>query len=851
MKELLEGLNEAQRDAVTCDTGPMLVLAGAGSGKTRVLTLRLGWLVTERGVPPWELLAVTFTNKAAGEMRERVADLLGPRGRELWVSTFHSTCLRILRNEIEHLDGFSRNFVIYDDRDSKELVKRILKDGRYPSTVNPKAIRAAIDRAKNEGRTPRQLADDPPPNLPAGAQEIYAIYQERLRASNAVDFGDLIFHTLRLFESKQEVLDKYRTRFKHLLVDEYQDTNHVQYRLVRLLADHGDRNVCVVGDEDQSIYSFRGADIRNILDFERDFPGAKVVRLERNYRSTEVILRAAGAVVAQNQDRLGKALWTDRSDGDPIRLETAYDDREEARFAVDIVRREINRGTQPKEIAVFYRTNAQSRLLEEEFLAARLPFVLVGGQRFFDRREVKDALSYLKLIVNPNDEVALLRVINNPPRGIGDKTYAVVRQIARERSVTAWEALDAIADEPAGKSMSKRPASALTQFRDLVRGLREVARTQPLPELLEAIYERTGMVERFREEQSFEADGRIDNLEELLNSTADYAGAEPPSGLLLFLDRVSLVADTDAIPDPSDTAGKVTMMTVHSAKGLEFPVVLVVGLDEKTFPHARSLDFQAQLEEERRLAYVAITRAEDRLYLLRARRRPAGEKRMYEDTLPSRFLRDIPRELMAGADFLGNAAPPKPPRGSEGPGEPWVEYELEAPRGAGRSRFDAAVARRRQVAKEREDQAGRRQRAVATAATSARFQAPRPGAPAGPAAPTPDVPPALSPVVEQRSLFSAPAPAGNKHRPRVSPVVAAPPADQEPRVVYDSPGYPSDDDAADMLAPGTRVYHQDFGEGEIRSLDGPSGNRRATVFFKRAGLKRLYLRSTGLEVLGR
>lgn len=856
MRELLEGLNEAQREAVTWADGPMLVLAGAGSGKTRVLTLRLSWLVQEQGIPPWELLAVTFTNKAAGEMKERVAGLLGPRGRDLWVSTFHSTCLRILRREIEHLDGFSKDFVIYDDRDSRELVKRIIKDGKYPSTVNPKAVRAAIDRAKNEARTPRMLADDPPPGLPAAADEIYAIYQERLRSSNAVDFGDLIFHTLRLFERKQELLDKYRARFKHLLVDEYQDTNHVQYRLVRLLADHGNRNVCVVGDEDQSIYSFRGADIRNILDFERDFPGAKVVRLERNYRSSEVILKAAGAVVAYNQDRLGKTLWTDRADGDPIRVETAYDDREEARYAVDVVRREMAHGTQPKEIALFYRTNAQSRLLEEEFIAARLPFVLVGGQRFFDRREIKDALAWLKLIVNPNDEVALLRVINNPPRGIGEKTIARVREIARQRSMTPWEALDAIASESPAKSMKARPTSALAAFRDLVRGLREVARTEPLPRLLEEVLERSGFIERLQKENTFESEGRLDNLEELLNSTAEYAGAEPPSGLLMFLDRVSLVADTDKIPDETDTGGKVTLMTVHSAKGLEFPVVIVVGMDEKVFPHARSLGFQAQLEEERRLAYVAITRAEDRLYLLRARRRPGGhESRNYEDTLPSRFLRDIPRELMVGADFLGHYAPIREAAGPSREGETWVDYDLER-KPKRPSRFDARVARRRQAQKERTEAATRRQKAARAAATSSRFSPP-----AGP----PVAPPRPAPVQQQPSLFTAPArpAAGNRFAAPVSQTNDAPPEEpqvehdephveyDEPRVVYDEPAWGSDDDAASLLAPGTRVYHPDFGEGEIRKLDGPAGNRRATIWFRRAGIKRMYLRSAALEILGR
>ncbi len=819
MKELIERLNPAQREAVTTPGGPLLVLAGAGSGKTRVLTLRIAWLIEERGIAPWELLAVTFTNKAAGEMKERVTSLLGDRGRDVWVSTFHSSCLRILRREIDRIEGFSRDFVVYDDRDSRELVRRILKDGGYPSTFNPRAYRAAIDRAKNEAKSPDALMKDPPPGLPPKAAEIYAIYQQRLRASNALDFGDLIYRTLWLLERDEDLRETWRARFKHILVDEYQDTNHVQYRLVRLLADHGDRNLCVVGDEDQSIYSFRGADIRNILDFERDFAGAKVVRLEQNYRSSDVILKAATAVVSHNTDRLGKTLWTDRTGGELIRLETAWDDREEARFATDIVRREMVRGVQPRDIAVFYRTNGQSRLLEEELLGARVPFAVVGGQRFFDRREVKDALGYLKLIVNPNDEMAFRRVVNEPPRGIGAKTVSTLGADARAMGGTLW---DATVAATGGKgSLSARARSALGGFRDLIDGLRETARTEPLPALLEAIYERTGMVQRLQEEGTFEAQGRIDVLQELLGSAAEYAGAEPPSGLMMFLDRVSLVADTDDIPDEDDEAGKVTLMTVHSAKGLEFPVVLVVGMDEKTFPHARAIDFQSELEEERRLAYVAVTRAEDRLYLLRARRRPGARGRAYENTVASRFLRDIPQGLMSGASDLALREVETRRPGAAVRGDSWVDYDTPRTMGSRPSRFAAAVARRQKSLTERREEAERRRTAQEVARTSTRFKPPT-----------------------QSSLFGA---KSSESRQEAAPAESATLAVEEPRVVYDV-DY-GDDEASDLIRPGTRVLHPDFGAGEVRKVEGAPGNRRLTVHFRRAGVRRLLLRNTTLEIV--
>ena len=769
MSSLADGLNEQQRLAVTHPAGPLLVLAGAGSGKTRVLTLRIAWLVREAGLSPWQVLALTFTNKAASEMKERVAGFLGPEGRDCWVSTFHSSCLRILRRDIDLLGERTGSFVIYDDRDSRELVKSILKDARVPTTVNPNAIRAAIDRAKNDGLTPEALGAQRRADLDPRVPEIYRLYEDRLRAANAVDFGDLIVETSRLFEEHPPVLERYRRRFAHVLVDEYQDTNRSQYRLLSLLTKGGDENICVVGDEDQSIYSFRGADIRNILDFERDFPGAAVVRLERNYRSTQTILTAATAVVERNEERKGKTLWTDKPGGDPISMHLAFDDREEARTAVQIVRREMARGHRPKDMAVFYRTNGQSRLIEEEFLASRLPFVLIGGQRFYERKEVKDVLAYLKFLTNPRDDVALLRVVNTPPRGIGNKAVGAVNSAARSTGRSLWEGLCSLADDDATPGRQRKPLRA---FRALVDELQVILRQEPLPQLVEAIYQRTSMVERLQQEGTFEAEGRLSNLEEFLNSTIDHATRSPGAGLADFLDRVTLVSDTDKLPDQDDDDGRITLMTVHSSKGLEFPVVLVMGMDEGLFPHARASTFQSELEEERRLAYVAITRAQQKLHLLRARRRPGqgGARGGYAATEPSRFLRDIPRELLEGAVDLGRG-----PTGFTTPrtsrSDSWVDYDS-----------DAEPARR-------------------------------------------------------LSRFDRPPPAQRAEAAR-----AADEPDEE-RFVPDA------EDAGGMVRVGTRVLHPQFGSGEIRVLDGPPDNRRATIFFRSGGNKRIYLRYANLEIV--
>jgi DNA helicase II / ATP-dependent DNA helicase PcrA len=791
VEEHLVGLNESQRRAVVHPKGPLLVLAGAGSGKTRVLTLRLAWLIRELGISPWRMLAVTFTNKAAGEMQERVRALLGDEVASPWVSTFHSACLRILRREVEHIEGIQSGFVIYDDDESRRLLKMLIEQENLAKAMNVRALAGAIDRAKNDALGPRELAAAERSDLDPRIPHLYGLYQERLRRANAMDFGDLILETIRLLERNEEVRDQYRRRFAHVLVDEYQDTNRAQYLVMKHLVDHGERNVCVVGDEDQSIYSFRGADIRNILDFERDFEGAEVVRLERNYRSTGTILDAATAVVEVNTERLGKKLWTDSGRGEKITLKVAFDDREEAVKALAIIRREMSKGIKPREIAVFYRTNAMSRLLEEEFIASRLPFVLVGGQRFYERREVKDALSYLKLVLNPNDDVALLRVLNEPARKIGNTTRKLITGLAIKDKISCWDALCSLVDDA---STTGRVRKALTPFRDLVDALRVAARGLPLPMLLERVLDRSGIKAKYEAEDTFESKGRLENLEELGNSTADYAGDPPPEGLLRFLDRVSLVADTDSLADGAADDGRVTMMTVHAAKGLEFPVVLVVGMDEDIFPHFRANQADSELQEERRLAYVAITRAEQRLYLLRARRRRFNGE--YRDMNESRFLRQIPRELLTGDVWMSSplsSSQPAPPR-PERPGDPYVVYDT-APGGGGqpfRSRFS----------KPRRPHSWQQ--------------------PAG-----------------QKGLF--------ERKPGPTEAVDEAPAAvdlDEPRVVREL-----DDEVGSMLKPGTRVLHPRYGQGEIRAVEGSPSSPRARIFFRKSGLKLVYLRNAELEIL--
>ncbi|MEJ2471731.1 MAG: UvrD-helicase domain-containing protein [Desulfuromonadales bacterium] len=636
MTDLLAQLNPMQQLAVKHDAGPLLLLAGAGSGKTRALTHRIAWLVRMYHVDPWQILAVTFTNKAAGEMRERLEDLLGDI-QGLWVSTFHAACVRILRREIEAL-GFSRNFTIYDDQDQERLLKVILQELNIDDKqLKPRAVAAAIDRAKNKGLWPEQLENGDPRS--AEITQIYSLYQERLQQANALDFGDLLMQTVRLFEEHPEVLEKYRQRFHYILVDEFQDTNQVQYRLVSLLAS-GHGNLCVVGDDDQSIYRWRGAEVGNILNFERDYPGCETIRLEQNYRSTKTILDAAGAVVAQNLGRKPKKLWTENAAGEGVTLETLPDDLEEGRYLASEISRLQRDGRKLRDIAVFYRTNAQSRVIEEALRNARLPYVMFGGVKFYARMEVKDILAYLRILCNPADAVSARRIINVPARGIGAVTINKISTFENEAG-GFLPACRLALDRGALKGAA---AGKVQAFIELISEFTDRATDTPYPELTAALIEKTGYGPQLRAERTEEARNRLDNLEQLLAGMEEHFGRE--GTLEEYLEEVSLITDIDSY-DPS--LDRVTLMTLHAAKGLEFPVVFMVGMEEDLFPHSRSAEGPEALEEERRLCYVGMTRAMEKLYLSHARRRRIfGD---YQFNPPSRFLAEIP------ADLLDNPTP--------------------------------------------------------------------------------------------------------------------------------------------------------------------------------------------------
>jgi DNA helicase-2/ATP-dependent DNA helicase PcrA len=640
---ILEGLNPEQREAVESTEGPLLVLAGDGSGKTRVLTHRIAYLIGVCGIPPENLLAVTFTNKAAGEMRERVRKLLGPEVDSLWVCTFHSACVRILRREAGHL-GLSRGFVIYDESDTLAMVKEAQRrHGLDPKVHEPKRLRWRIDQWKNEGYLPAQIAARADDLEEEQAAELYATYQRLLADANALDFGDLLVLTAELFDRFPEVLEHYRRRWQYVLVDEYQDTNRVQYKLVhQLTGGHG--NLCVVGDPDQSIYAWRGADISNILDFEQDHPEARVVRLERNYRSTRPILDGASGVIAHNQARKEKRLVTERSGGDPIHLYEAADERDEAQYAVrgilDAVRGE---GRAFGQCAIFYRTNAQSRPLEEELLKYDVPYVVVGGVRFYDRAEVKDALAYLRLAVNPTDDMALRRIVNAPPRGIGRTTMEKAIVYAAEQGVPLLQGLA----EAARAGTLGRVAPRVQGFLALLDGLLPEVRESLPSRALGLLLERTGYLDHLEGERTPESQARLENLRELVVGAEDFestnADVEDRSPLELFLDQIALVSDVDQAELGSE---RVSLMTTHTAKGLEFPLVFLVGMEEGVFPHSGSAGSAAGLEEERRLCYVGMTRAMESLHLCWALTRRRWGSRSYG--VPSRFLDEIPAEVVAG-----------------------------------------------------------------------------------------------------------------------------------------------------------------------------------------------------------
>lgn len=673
---LLDGLNGPQRDAVTHQGSPLLIVAGAGSGKTRVLTRRIAYLLGERNAHPGSILAITFTNKAAGEMKERVADLVGKRSDIMWVSTFHSACVRILRREAK-VFGYTSSFSIYDQADSHRLMAMVCRElDLDPRRYQPRQFSYTVSNFKNElvdYETALARAETHHEKMVA---EAYELYQRRLTEANAFDFDDLIMTTVHLLQAFPDVAENYRRRFRHVLVDEYQDTNHAQYVLVRELVGTGvisgedepavpPAELCVVGDADQSIYAFRGATIRNILQFEEDYPDTRVILLEQNYRSTQTILSAANAVIARNSGRKAKRLWSDSGDGAKIVGYVADDEHAEAQFVADEIDRLTDDGeARTGDVAVFYRTNAQSRVLEEIFVRVGLPYRVVGGTRFYERREIRDALAYLRFLANPEDSVSLRRIINVPKRGIGDRAEAMVEALAQRERSTFFQALRHAADAPGIATRSVNSIEGFVELTDELRALVE-AGVGPAA-VLEATLDRTGYVAELSESDDPQDETRLDNLRELVAVAGEYEASEDSDGSLSgFLEQVSLVADADEIPEGDDHDGMVTLMTLHTAKGLEFPVVFLTGLEDGVFPHQRSLGGNAQeLEEERRLAYVGITRARERLYLSRALLRSAWGSPAHNPA--SRFLAEIPDELIdwrrTEADQVKWTTPPAPRR---------------------------------------------------------------------------------------------------------------------------------------------------------------------------------------------
>jgi DNA helicase II / ATP-dependent DNA helicase PcrA len=643
---LIEGLNPQQRAAVLHDSGPLLIVAGAGSGKTRVLTHRIAWLIAERDVSPGQVLAITFTNKAAGEMKERVATLVGPRAKTMWVSTFHSACVRIVRAEGKRL-GFSSSFSIYDADDSRRLMTIVCRDlDLDPKRFAPRSLAAQVSNLKNELIDYETAKSQATSYIEKTVAEAYALYQDRLRRANALDFDDLIMTTVTLLQLFPDVAEHYRRRFRHVLVDEYQDTNHAQYVLVKELVGSGEgrSELCVVGDADQSIYAFRGATIRNILQFEADYPDATVVLLEQNYRSTQTILSAANAVIAKNPDRKPKRLWSDAGAGEQIAGYVAENEHDEAAWvAGEIDRLADEHGVRACDVAIFYRTNAQSRVFEDVFIRVGMPYKVVGGVRFYERREVRDALAYLRVLVNPTDTVSLRRIVNVPKRGIGDRAEACLDAYAERERTTFWEALRHCEDVP---GLATRSLNAVQEFVTLVEELMAVAVADPSPaDVLEAVLDKTRYVAELQASGDPQDEGRVENLEELVSVAREFEEARPDGTLGDFLEQVALVADADEVPDGDEGGGVVTLMTLHTAKGLEFPVVFLTGVEDGVFPHMRTLGDPKELEEERRLAYVGITRAEQRLYLSRALVRSAWGSPSYNPA--SRFLEDIPADLVS------------------------------------------------------------------------------------------------------------------------------------------------------------------------------------------------------------
>jgi DNA helicase II / ATP-dependent DNA helicase PcrA len=774
---LLDKLNPPQKEAVLHGEGPLLVLAGAGSGKTRVIVQRIAHLIHEKGVPPWQILAVTFTNKAAGEMRERVQKILGGGDLPL-ISTFHSSCARILRQEIQHL-GYDRKFAIYDDKDCERLIKECaaalnLDEKKYSA----KALGSAIDEFKNSGLTPDQVPTGSP--YEATIARVYTLYQERLKRCNAADFGDLLLLTVRLFEEHPAVLEKYRERYRWILVDEYQDTNAVQYRLVRLLAGTR-RNLCVVGDDDQSIYGWRGADIRNILEFEKDFPGVKVVKLEQNYRSSKNILDAAWNVVEKNRGRKPKRLWTENPEGENIVYRTLPNEWEEARLVCREAERYLEQGGELSGVAVFYRTNAQSRVVEDAFVAAGIPYHMVGGVRFYARLEVKDILAYLKVLDNPSDDVALKRIINTPPRGIGHATVQRITALAAEKEVSFYQAMLEVSS---GSFLAAGARAKVAAFVGELRKYRSLSDTLPLGELAAAVMLDSGYLARLREAGTEEAQERIGNLQELVTAMQAFEQGEGEKGLASFLEQVALVSDLEQ--EGEGKKSSVTLMTLHSAKGLEFPVVFMIGMEERLFPHVRALDDPVQMEEERRLCYVGMTRAKERLFLTNVRRRHIfGQEQMNP---PARFIRDVPATLLDVVESAQTQA-----------GTPASYGNL-----AGYTTPDTGYATP----------------GTGYSGPAAGYSGPAAGYP-GPARP------AASPASSGHNLASL-------FEEEIEPDFG-----NEVRMVPEYHG--------EGVCLGMRVRHAQFGPGIVRKIEGVGDNQKVIIAFASVGFKKLLVRFAGLE----
>jgi DNA helicase-2/ATP-dependent DNA helicase PcrA len=654
-ENLLSELNPAQIAAVTHAGGPLLVVAGAGSGKTRVLTRRIAYLMSHRNVAPYQILAITFTNKAAGEMKARVGELVGPVAQSMWVSTFHSACVRILRQEAMRL-GYSNSFSIYDSADSLRLVTIVAKDLNLDSKRYPaRQFQAMISNAKNELMGPQDYLNATSNAFEQVVADVYSVYQQRLQRANAMDFDDLILKTVEVLQRFPEAKARYRSRFRHVLVDEYQDTNHAQYILVKELVGNDTEGfapaeLCVVGDADQSIYGFRGATIRNILQFELDYPNATTVLLEQNYRSTQNILNAANAVITKNQSRKEKNLWTDSGSGALLTGYVAENEHDEARFVADEIRAlQREEKSRPGDTAIFYRTNAQSRVFEEVFMRDALPYKVVGGLRFYERREVKDLLAYLRVLANLEDEISLRRIINLPKRGIGDTSLDYVDQFARSQGISFWTALLRCSE---ATGLSARAAQSIQEFTSMISALNVLVEAKTRPSVIvEAALEQSGLLKELVDSTDPQDEVRVENLKELVAVSMEYEEREfeelnedEEISLTGFLEKVSLVADADEIPEGDDHGGVVTMMTLHTAKGLEFPTVFLTGMEDGVFPHSRTLGEKDEVEEERRLAYVGLTRARERLYISRAQYRSTWGAPNYNP--PSRFLDEIPEDVI-------------------------------------------------------------------------------------------------------------------------------------------------------------------------------------------------------------